>query len=372
MLSWLFSSSVCRLFDYSNWETLRFLLSNLRLWIEDFGFDGFRFDGELVFFTLFRLILISGVTSMLYTHHGLSVGFSGDYHEYFGLGTDGDALVYLMLANHLIKLLLPESGITVAEDVSGMPALCRPLEEGGTGFDYRLSMAVPDMWIKYLKELKDEEWNMGHIVHTLTNRRYQEACISYAESHDQALVGDKTMAFWLMDAEMYTGMSCLYPCSTIVERGIALHKVIRLLVHGLGGEGWLNFIGNEFGHPEWLDFPRVGNQESYHHARRQWSLVDNQDLRYKHLNLWDREVNLLEEKTGWLSAEPGYVSTKNEGDKTIVFERAGLLFAFNLHSTNSFPDYRVGVQESGNDGLDRTLTNNIYQICTFCLQESTG
>ena len=145
-------------------------------------------------------------------------------------------------------------------------------------------------------------------------------------------------------------METLHPCSTIVERGIALHKVIRLLVHGLGGEGWLNFIGNEFGHPEWLDFPRVGNQESYHHARRQWSLVDNQDLRYKHLNLWDREVNLLEEKTGWLSADPGYVSTKNEGDKTIVFERAGLLFAFNLHSTNSFPDYRVGVQESGNDG----------------------
>ena len=170
MLSWLFTSLVCRLFDYSNWETLRFLL-----WIEDFGFDGFRFDGELVFLTLFRSILISGVTSMLYTHHGLSVGFSGDYHEYFGLGTDGDALVYLMLANHLVKLLLPESGITVAEDVSGMPALCRPLEEGGTGFDYRLSMAVPDMWIKYLKELKDEEWKLGHIVHTLTNRRYQEA-----------------------------------------------------------------------------------------------------------------------------------------------------------------------------------------------------
>jgi len=321
-----------RLFDYSNWETLRFLLSNLRLWIEDFGFDGFRFDG---------------VTSMLYTNHGLGTGFSGDYHEYFGLGTDGDALVYLMLANHLVKSLLPDSGITVAEDVSGMPALCRPLEEGGTGFDYRLSMAVPDMWIKYLKELKDEEWNMGHIVHTLTNRRYQEACIGYAESHDQALVGDKTMAFWLMDKEMYTGMSALFPCNTVVERGVALHKVIRLLVHGLSGEGWLNFIGNEFGHPEWLDFPRVGNQESYHHARRQWSLVDNPDLRYKHLNLWDAEMNQLEEKTGWLSSDPGYVSTKNEGDKTIVFERAGLLFAFNLHSSQSFPDYQVGVQEPG-------------------------
>merc|ERR1719318_1853053 len=321
-----------RLFNYAQWETLRFLLSNLRLWVEEFHFDGFRFDG---------------VTSMLYHNRGLGAGFSGTYNEYFGPNTDIEALVYLMLANESVHRLLPENGVTVAEDVSGMPALCRSVEEGGTGFDYRLAMAVPDMWIKYLKEVKDEEWNMGHIVHTLTNRRYQEACISYAESHDQALVGDKTMAFWLMDAEMYTGMSCLHPCSTIVERGIALHKVIRLLVHGLGGEGWLNFIGNEFGHPEWLDFPRVGNQESYHHARRQWSLVDNQDLRYKHLNLWDKEVNLLEEKTGWLSAEPGYVSTKNEGDKTIVFERAGLLFAFNLHSTQSFPDYRVGVQESG-------------------------
>merc|ERR1719376_1457893 len=183
-----------RLFDYSNWETLRFLLSNLRLWIEDFGFDGFRFDG---------------VTSMLYTHHGLGTGFSGDYQEYFGPGTDGDALVYLMLANHLVKSLLPDSGITVAEDVSGMPALCRPLEEGGTGFDYRLSMAVPDMWI--------EDWKMGHIVHTLTNRRYQEACIGYAESHDQALVGDKTMAFWLMDKDMYTGMSIFSPSNTVVE-----------------------------------------------------------------------------------------------------------------------------------------------------------
>ena len=299
---------------------------------------------------------------MLYTHHGLGTSFSGDYHEYFGPGTDSDALVYLMLANHLVKSLLPDSGITVAEDVSGMPALCRPLEEGGTGFDYRLSMAVPDMWIKYLKELKDEDWNMGHIVHTLTNRRYQEACIGYAESHDQALVGDKTMAFWLMDKDMYTGMSSLFPCSTVVERGIALHKVIRLLVHGLAGEGWLNFIGNEFGHPEWLDFPRVGNQESYHHARRQWSLVDNPDLRYKHLNLWDAEMNILEEKTGWLSADPGYVSTKNEDDKTIVFERAGLLFAFNLHSSRSLPDYQVGVQESGETAFPLNVNNENTKI----------
>jgi len=321
-----------RLFDYSSWESLRFLLSNLRLWIEDFGFDGFRFDG---------------VTSMLYHHHGLGTGFSGDYHEYYGPDTDSDALVYLMLANHLVKTLLPKSGITVAEDVSGMPGLCRPLEEGGTGFDYRLSMAVPDMWIKYVKELQDEEWSMGHIVHTLTNRRYQEACIGYTESHDQALVGDKTLIFWLIDKEMYTGMSVVSPLHPVVERGMALHKVIRLLVHGLSGEGWLNFIGNEFGHPEWLDFPRAGNQESYHHARRQWNLVDDTTLRYQHLNAWDKEVNLLEEERGWLAAEPGHVSTKHEEDKVIVFERAGLLFACNLHPSRSLPDYPAGVQEPG-------------------------
>lgn len=321
-----------RLFNYTNWETLRFLLSNLRLWVEEYGFDGFRFDG---------------VTSMLYHNRGLGSGFSGDYNEYYGPNTDSEAVVYLMLANELVKRLLPKSGITVAEDVSGMPALCRPVEEGGTGFDFRLAMAVPDMWIKYLKEKKDEDWNIGHIVHTLTNRRYKEPCIAYAESHDQALVGDKTLAFWLMDKDMYTGMSSLEPANPVVDRGVALHKIIRLLVNGLGGEGWLNFIGNEFGHPEWLDFPRAGNQESYHYARRQWNLVDNQNLRYRHMNSWDAAVNELEESLCWLSADPGHVSTKHQEDKTIVFERAGVLFCFNLHATKSFPDYPVGVHSPG-------------------------
>jgi len=321
-----------RLFNYTLWETLRFLLSNLRLWIEDFGFDGFRFDG---------------VTSMLYHSRGLGEGFSGDYNEYFGLNTDTDALVYLMLANELVQRLLPNQGITVAEDVSGMPALCRPVREGGTGFDYRLAMAVPDMWIKYLKEVSDDNWDMGHVVHTLTNRRWGEKCIGYAESHDQCLVGDKTIAFWLMDKEMYSGMSSLYPMNPVVSRGMALHKMIRLLVHALAGEGYLNFMGNEFGHPEWLDFPRVGNGESYHYARRQWNLVDDQDLRYRHLNQFDAAMNHLESEVGWLASEPGYVSTKHEDDKVIVFERAGLVFCFNFHPSKSLPDYRVGVDVAG-------------------------
>ncbi|CAG0893600.1 unnamed protein product [Darwinula stevensoni] len=326
-----------RLFNYTNWEVLRFLLSNLRWYMEEYQFDGFRFDG---------------VTSMMYHHHGMGFGFSGDYNEYFGMATDTEALVYLMLANHMLHELYPNV-ITVAEDVSGMPALCRPVHEGGTGFDYRLGMAIPDKWIKMLKESKDEDWNMEELVWTLINRRHMEKTIAYAESHDQALVGDKTIAFWLMDKEMYWFMSEASDHSPIIERGIALHKIIRLVTHGLGGEGYLNFMdyvnisGNEFGHPEWLDFPRLGNNESYHYARRQFHLADDELLKYKYLNRFDAAMNNLEEKYGWLHAHQAYVSCKHQDDKTIVFERGGLIFCFNFHPNKSFPDYRIGVWESG-------------------------
>ncbi|XP_030633725.1 1,4-alpha-glucan-branching enzyme isoform X2 [Chanos chanos] len=320
-----------RLFNYSSWEVLRFLLSNLRWWMEEYRFDGFRFDG---------------VTSMLYHHHGLGVGFSGDYSEYFGLQVDEDSLLYLMLANHILHRLY-EDCITIAEDVSGMPAMCRPVEEGGCGFDYRLAMAVPDKWIQILKELKDEDWNMGNIVYTLTNRRYSEKCIAYAESHDQALVGDKSLAFWLMDKEMYTNMSALIPMSPVIDRGIQLHKMIRLLTHGLGGEGYLNFMGNEFGHPEWLDFPRKGNNESYHYARRQFNLIDTDHLRYRQLYAFDRDMNRTEDKYGWLAAPPAFVSAKHEGDKVIIFERANVIFAFNFHPTKSYSNYRVAAGPPG-------------------------
>ncbi|KAI0700723.1 glycoside hydrolase superfamily [Cytidiella melzeri] len=320
-----------RLFNYGHHEVLRFLMSNLKFWMEEYQFDGFRFDG---------------VTSMMYTHHGIGAGFSGGYHEYFGDSVDLEAVIYLMLANDALHTLYPNS-ITIAEDVSGMPLLCTPVSKGGIGFDYRLSMAIPDMWIKLLKHKKDDEWDMANIVHTLVNRRHGEKSIAYAESHDQALVGDKTIAFWLMDKEMYTNMSDLTELTPVISRGIALHKMIRFLVHSLGGEGYLNFEGNEFGHPEWLDFPREGNGNSFHYARRQWGIVDNKDLRYKYLNDFDREMNLLEEKYGWLAAPQAYVSLKHEVDKMIVFERAGLLFIFNFHPTNSFTDYRVGVDVAG-------------------------
>ncbi|CAL8082225.1 unnamed protein product [Orchesella dallaii] len=320
-----------RLFNYSEHEVLRFLLSNLRYYMQEFQFDGFRFDG---------------VTSMLYQSRGMGHGFSGDYNEYFGMNTDTDALVYLMLANDMLHTLYPEV-ITIAEDVSGMPALCRPVTEGGGGFDYRLAMAIPDKWIEILKKCKDEDWNIGNLIHTLTNRRWQEKAIAYCESHDQALVGDKTIAFWLMDKDMYTHMSVLSEPNPVVDRGIALHKMIRLLTLGLGGEGYLNFIGNEFGHPEWLDFPRQGNNDSYHYARRQFSLVDNELLKYKFLAGFDSAMLNLESKHGWLHKDSGYVSWKHEADKVIVFERGGLVFVFNFHPTQSFPDYKIGVEVPG-------------------------
>lgn len=326
-----------RLFNYANHETLRFLLSNLKFFVDVYKFDGYRFDG---------------VTSMLYKHHGLSYGFLGDYSEYFNSDlVDTDAITYLMLGHKLLEeVSAREHGfkfISIAEDVSGMPTLCLPLDQGGIGFDYRLSMAIPDMWIKLLKHTPDEAWDLGNITFTLTNRRHGEKCIAYCESHDQALVGDKTLAFWLMDKEMYTNMSVLSPLTDVVARGLALHKMIRLLTFALGGEGYLNFEGNEFGHPEWLDFPREGNNESYNYARRQFNLIKDDMLRYKFLFNFDAAMTKLDTKYGVLLAPQAYISLKHEIDKVVVFERGGLLFIFNFHPTESFPDYKVGVETPG-------------------------
>ena len=247
----------------------------------------------------------------------------------------------------MLHSLYPGRIITIAEDVSGMPLLCRPVEEGGVGFDYRLAMAVPDMWIKLLKEVRDENWDMGHIVHTLSNRRWMENTIAYAESHDQALVGDKTLSFWLMDQEMYSHMSDLTPLTLTIDRGLALHKLIRLITFGLAGESYLTFMGNEFGHPEWLDFPRQGNGFSYHYARRQYNLVHDPLLRYKYLARFDQAMLALDIHHSLLSFPPAYVSLKHQVDKVIAFERAGLVFIFNLHPSKSFPDYPIGVDIPG-------------------------
>ncbi len=317
-----------KLFNYGKNEVLHFLLSNLKYWMEVFHFDGFRFDG---------------VTSMLYLDHGLGSAFS-DYSMYFSMNTDVEAVTYLQLANELIHEVNP-GAITIAEDMSGMPGICIPIEDGGIGFDYRLSMGVPDLWIKMLKEKADEDWDIYKIWYELIGRRPAEKNIGYAESHDQALVGDKTIMFRLCDADMYTGMN-KFGGNMVVDRGIALHKMIRLLTASLAGEGYLNFMGNEFGHPEWIDFPREGNGWSYHYCRRQWSLVDNENLRYCELNDFDKAmIALLKDED--ILAKKAESRWLHQDDKIIMYNKEDVIFVFNFHPTKSFEGYFVPVVTEG-------------------------
>ncbi len=309
-----------RCFNYGKDEVINFLLSNCKYWLEEFHFDGFRFDG---------------VTSMIYDHHGLGIDFV-DYEMYFNGEQDEDALTYLTLANILTHEINTDA-ITIAEDVSGMPGIASPIEDGGTGFDLRMSMGVADYWIKTIKEKKDEEWDMGELYHQLTNKREDERTISYAESHDQAMVGDKTIIFRLIDKLMYTSMQ-VTDKNLIVERGIALHKMIRLVTISTAGGGYLNFMGNEFGHPEWIDFPREGNDWSYAYARRQWELADNKKLKYYFLNEFDKAmVNLIKDEDV-LSHKPLGI-TQNTPDAVMAFKRGKLIFAFNFNPSASFTDY---------------------------------
>ena len=267
-----------------------------------------------------------------------------NYGMYFSYNTDTEAITYLQLANELIHKVNPKA-ITVAEDMSGMPGMCIKIEDGGIGFDYRLSMGVPDLWIKILKEVQDEYWNMGHLWYELTNRRPQEKTIGYCESHDQALVGDKTIMFRLCDAEMYNGMM-KFGGNLVVDRGIALHKMIRLLTASLAGEGYLNFMGNEFGHPEWIDFPREGNGWSYHYCRRQWSLVDDEKLRFCELNAFDEAmIHLLqEEKLLQKQAENRWM---HQDDKMLIYNKGNVVFIFNFHPEKSFDGYFIPVPKEG-------------------------
>lgn len=309
-----------RTFDYGKPEVAHFLLSNIRFWLDEYHFDGFRFDG---------------VTSMLYHDHGLERAF-GSYDDYVSDNVDLDALAYLRLANKLIHSIQPNA-LSIAEDMSAFPGLAAPIAQGGIGFDYRLSMGVPDLWIKTLKEHRDEQWQLGHLFHELISHRPEERTISYAESHDQALVGDKTLIFRLIDKEMYDHMQ-INDADVIVERGVALHKIIRLLTVSTHAGGYLNFMGNEFGHPEWIDFPREGNNWSYHYARRQWSLADNPNLKYQWLQAFDAALIRL---TGALTDPEYHYVTIDEERRLISFVRANHLFVINLSPDTSYTDHAI-------------------------------
>ena len=318
-----------KLFDYGKNEVLHFLLSNLKYWMEEYHFDGFRFDG---------------VTSMLYHDHGLGTAFDS-YDKYFSMNTDTQAVTYLMLANELIHEV-NKKALTIAEDMSGMPGMCLPQKEGGIGFDFRLNMGSPDLWIRLLTTSRDENWSMWGLWYELTGHRPHEGVIGYAESHDQALVGDKTIMFRLCDQEMYWHMQKSDRNNMVVNRGIALHKLIRLLVFSLAPNGYLNFMGNEFGHPEWIDFPREGNGWSYKYCRRQWSLVDDPNLRYGELGAFDRVMVENGRKEDLFSELPENLWV-HEGDKVLIFRRKDEVFAFNFNTSNSFTGYFIPASGEG-------------------------
>jgi 1,4-alpha-glucan branching enzyme len=313
--------SLC--FDYGKNHVLHFLLSNCKYWLDEFKFDGFRFDG---------------VTSMLYFDHGLDRNFTS-YDQYFDGNQDIEAFTYLTLANQLIHENNPRA-ISIAEEMSGFPGLCGKHDEGGVGFDYRMAMGMPDYWIKTIKEKVDEEWDMGEIFHELTSCRPEENVISYSESHDQALVGDKTLFFRLVDKEIYHFMSKDLQ-SVIIDRGIALHKMIRLITLSTARGGYLNFMGNEFGHPEWIDFPREGNEWSFKYCNRQWHLADDKTLKFNYLSDFDQAMIKLFNTHKALNVQNIDSEDINNEAKVIAYQRGELLFVFNFHPSTSYPDYGI-------------------------------
>ena len=315
-------------FNYGKNEVIHFLLSNLKFWMDEYHFDGFRFDG---------------VTSMLYLDHGLGVAFTGP-EKYFSMNTDTEAVTYLQLPNEMVRQVNPNA-IMIAEDMSAMPGLCLPIADGGIGFDYRLAMGLPDMWIRLLKEKRDEDWDFNQIYFELANRWPGEKVIGYCESHDQALVGDKTIMFRLCDQEMYWAMHKDNP-SEVIHRGMSLHKMLRLLTMTLGGEGYLTFMGNEFGHPEWIDFPREGNGWSYHYCRRQWSLADNPDLKYQYLNAFEVDMVAAAKKYRVIGGHDKQLLVHN-GDNVLAYQKGGATFVFNFDPSRSYDGYLVPVAEEG-------------------------
>lgn len=331
--------SLC--FDYGKDEVMHLLLSNCKFWLDEYHFDGFRFDG---------------VTSMIYLNHGLEQNFIS-YADYYDGNQDGDAICYLTLANKLIHELKPDA-ITIAEDMSGIPGLASKQTDGGMGFDYRMAMGIPDFFIKYIKEVPDEHWKVGHIFWQLTNRRSDERTVSYAESHDQALVGDKTIIFRLVDADMYWHFE-QSSRTLAVSRGVALHKMIRLITATTINGGYLNFMGNEFGHPEWIDFPRQGNDWSYKYAKRQWELVDNESYLYHHLGRFDRDMIRLIASVEEFNLTPIEKLWDKEYDQVLAYRRGDLVFVFNFSPSHSYTDYGI-LTEAGSYRVILNTDNTLY------------
>ena len=157
------------------------------------------------------------------------------------------------------------------------------------------------------------------------------------------VVGHKTEVAGVSRSEGHLSLADEFPFC--VSSSVALHKMIRLITASTINGGYLNFMGNEFGHPEWVDFPREGNDWSHKYARRQWSLADNEEYLYHDLNAFDQDMIKLVSKERKFNEWPIEKIWDNEKDQVIAYRRKDLLFVYNFNPTLSFTDYGILIKK---------------------------
>ncbi|KAK6269615.1 hypothetical protein POUND7_006720 [Theobroma cacao] len=315
-----------RMFKYGDLDVLHFLLSNLNWWISEYKIDGFQFHS---------------LASMLYTHNGFA-SFTGDLEEYCNQYVDKDALMYLILANEILHALHPNI-ITIAEDATFYPGLCEPTSQGGLGFDYYVNLSASEMWSSLLESTPDHEWSMSKIISTLLgNRHYADKMLIYAENHSQSISGGQSLAEILLGQ----GNEQAPHSEELLLRGSSLNKMIKLITFTVGGCGYLNFMGNEFGHPKRVEFPMPSNKFSFSLANRCWDLLENEGV-YRDLFCFDKDLMKLDENERVLSRGLPNIHHVNDTNMVISYIRGPLLFIFNFHPTTSYERYCVGVDEAG-------------------------
>ena len=317
-------------YDYENQATVSYLLSNARYWIEEYGIDGFRVDG---------------VTSILYNDHGIGhTGFTDN--DYLGSNLNQSGLLYLVLLCKLAHELRPDF-ILIAEDVSGLPGLARPALLGGVGFDYRLQMGLPDFFESVAKDVMDDGISPSRIWHALVSRRFDERHIGYVESHDQAIVGGQSLIFRLLGPKMYTDMHAETQ-SHDVHLAVAVVNVAKSIVFFLGGEAWMSFIGNEFGHPDWVEFPTPDNDDCFEYAYRKWYLATDSALMYEKMAAFDRD--LMHQRKIAVTWDESYMTAPllDDNRKLSVFHRDRVVLVCNTTTDVSYEDVWVPVPEQGN------------------------
>lgn len=315
-----------RMFKYADVDVLQYLLSNLNWWVEEYRIDGFQFHS---------------LSSMMYTHNGFAT-FTGELEEYCNQYVDRDALMYLILANDILHALHPNI-ITIAEDATYYPGLCEATSQGGLGFDYYVNLSASEMWLSFLEKVPDNEWSMSKIVTTLMgNRQYTNKMLLYAENHSQSISGGRSFA------EILFGGKEDRPAESTdsLLRGCSLHKLIRLITFSIGGCAYLNFMGNEFGHPKGVEFPTASNNNSFELANRRWELLNNDGIHHA-LFLFDKDMMKLEQNERVLSRGLPNVHHVKDDTMVISYTRGPVLFIFNFHPTNSYEKYIVGVEEAG-------------------------